>query len=763
MQLDGRGSYDPDRSGPLSYAWTQVSGPSVVIVKANTATPLVGGFVQTEQIQKCTFQLIVHDGELASGPDTVDVIVVPLFGVTTLKLENVSFDPNKPTFIYFGGGDCVNGYSGQPWGQAAWLEKANVIGFPDGYVPDTSGGACTYYRYGDMIVAYLSAVAPNYEQPIQTAGHSTGGQPAIDVGLRLNLTYKDARYAVNRVTFLDATSYCRASYQEDIDHLLAGPVDGEQCWIDNYVGTLSGASGKNNVLNVWFDQGNDTSLASTERHRLPRNWYRGYVAAQDANQFNHGVVAGAYWSVVGPGKNLQLASSPGARTYHFTWYGDALSGHMELYDGQRLPACLPEPVTLVGPEPGATIDFNGTVLTCRPSENAVGYQLLSGADPKHMVYLLSDTPSPPNERVTSFPFERTYWTVRAYDRFGSAIDADPSFVRAATVTPQTIQNSSTGQTYASIQQAINHAHDGDEIILHAGIWRYQENLDFKGKSLTLRSAEPNNASVVAATILAGGPRVPVVTLSSSAGESPTLNGLTITGGTTGVSCRDAVPTIRNCVVQIPDGVALEFWTGREPRLIGCTVLGQVKEVADPGLIAYWKLDEAAGMTAADSAGTNHGTLFGAPSWQSAGGKIGGALKSDGGPRFVITKFVCDPSKGPFSVFAWVKGGAPGQTILSQTGITSWLMAAAPTGALAGLGLSSSALITDGVWHRVGFAWNGSNRILYVDGVEVARDTVVNLPGSTAGLYLGGSHSLAPGTFWSGLIDDVRIYNRAVRP
>jgi hypothetical protein len=32
-----------------------------------------------------------------------------------------------------------------------------------------------------------------------------------------------------------------------------------------------------------------------------------------------------------------------------------------------------------------------------------------------------------------------------------------------------------------------------------------------------------------------------------------------------------------------------------------------------------------------------------------------------------------------------------------------------------------------------------------------------------GLYFGTGRGMEPGTFWSGLIDDVRIYSRAVRP
>jgi hypothetical protein len=32
-----------------------------------------------------------------------------------------------------------------------------------------------------------------------------------------------------------------------------------------------------------------------------------------------------------------------------------------------------------------------------------------------------------------------------------------------------------------------------------------------------------------------------------------------------------------------------------------------------------------------------------------------------------------------------------------------------------------------------------------------------------GLYIGAGKAMAPGTYFSGLIDDVRIYNRAVSP
>ncbi|OHB63874.1 MAG: hypothetical protein A2Y76_14855 [Planctomycetes bacterium RBG_13_60_9] len=85
-----------------------------------------------------------------------------------------------------------------------------------------------------------------------------------------------------------------------------------------------------------------------------------------------------------------------------------------------------------------------------------------------------------------------------------------------------------------------------------------------------------------------------------------------------------------------------------------------QEIPSPFLVAHWKLDETGGTLVADSAGANDGTLVGEPLRQPEGGKVGGALLLDGVDDCVTTEFVCDPSAGPFSVFAWVKGGAPGQ-------------------------------------------------------------------------------------------------------
>jgi murein tripeptide amidase MpaA len=331
-----------------------------------------------------------------------------------------------------------------------------------------------------------------------------------------------------------------------------------------------------------------------------------------------------------------------------------------------------------------------------------------------------------------------------------------------------IMNLGTGRTYGSLQFAVNDARDGDEIVLDPGV--YQESVYFLGKRLTLRSLDPNDPNVIAATVIDGYHYGPALTTSGRGDKACVLAGLTITGQTTGVSCGDAAPTIVNCTVAGKGPNAIDFWEGFAPVLTGGNVIGQVTELC-PGLLACWKLDEIQGAVAADSVGTKDGTVVGSPLWQPTGGHNAGALQCDGVDDYVRTPFLLDPARGPLSVFAWVKGGGPGQVILAQQGAANWLRADA-AGRLTtelkaprGAPLASPTVVTDGRWHRVGVTWDGDIRILYLDDVEIARDAKASgaLPASTGGLHLGAGSTLAPGTFWSGWIDDVRLYHRAVKP
>ncbi|MHC4536270.1 MAG: LamG-like jellyroll fold domain-containing protein [Planctomycetota bacterium] len=198
-------------------------------------------------------------------------------------------------------------------------------------------------------------------------------------------------------------------------------------------------------------------------------------------------------------------------------------------------------------------------------------------------------------------------------------------------------------------------------------------------------------------------------------------------------------------------------------------VGNVIGEGDPALIAHWALDETQGMIVADSAGDNNGYALGDPFWKPDSGQVDGALQLDGIDDYVLTGFVINPADGPFSILVWVNGGAPGQVVVSQQGAANWLMADAEGNLMTELKssvriaaeLQSQTIITDSYWHRIGFVWDGTNRILYVDDVAVAQDKQEDLRGSEGGLYIGTGKALEAGTYFSDLIDDVRIYNKAL--
>jgi hypothetical protein len=201
-----------------------------------------------------------------------------------------------------------------------------------------------------------------------------------------------------------------------------------------------------------------------------------------------------------------------------------------------------------------------------------------------------------------------------------------------------------------------------------------------------------------------------------------------------------------------------------------------EEILPYGCVAYWKLNQTEGNIAHNSAGFNDGTCYGEPIWKPGGGHVGGALEFDGIDDYVETDFVLNPAGGAFSVFAWIKGGAPGQVIISQKDSTNWLGADPLDGKLTGFGSSddqssleplvSEFVVADGQWHHVGVVLREAGslrfRILYLDGAMVAIDSQsAKLPSSNGGLHIGAGKNLDAGSFFSGLIDDVRIYNQAL--
>ncbi len=108
-----------------------------------------------------------------------------------------------------------------------------------------------------------------------------------------------------------------------------------------------------------------------------------------------------------------------------------------------------------------------------------------------------------------------------------------------------VYNLDQDEGYDSIQGAIDDAATGETIEVGPGI--YYESINFDGLAITVRSSDPNDANVVAATVIDanGGTGV---TFNSSEDANSLLTGFMITGGRNGIYCNGSSPSISNCVI-----------------------------------------------------------------------------------------------------------------------------------------------------------------------------------------------------------------------
>ena len=190
------------------------------------------------------------------------------------------------------------------------------------------------------------------------------------------------------------------------------------------------------------------------------------------------------------------------------------------------------------------------------------------------------------------------------------------------------------------------------------------------------------------------------------------------------------------------------------------------------LVAHYTFDEGSGTTAGDSSATNNdGTLLDSPVWAS--GKIGsGALDFSGDfDRVEAADNVALDYSGDFSVSFWFNStqtpggsarlvgqsaGSDGFVIYTDSsGDINWMVAGG--GGSTTLG---AAAPLDGNWHLVTAVRSGDNFELFIDGTSTATSTAVVGDASSSETLRIGSSS-ASSSEYDGLLDDVRIYDRAL--
>ena len=218
-------------------------------------------------------------------------------------------------------------------------------------------------------------------------------------------------------------------------------------------------------------------------------------------------------------------------------------------------------------------------------------------------------------------------------------------------------------------------------------------------------------------------------------------------------------------------------------------IGQGKVEIQPGyvtdgLVAYWSFDEGSGNVAVDHSGNNNGTIYGA---QWVDGRFGKALEFDGvddyvkGPNTDVLSFT-----GDFSVSVWVKpfstgtdcGWSRDNPIVWKVGhegsnddnygvgfacnrFTFQIERASDDADFPRSSLSTYEL---NKWYHVVAVREQPYMKIYVNGKEDGTWDVGNWAPYTGpeGIYIGRtdpSHGYSG--YFSGIIDEVRIYNRAL--
>lgn len=199
------------------------------------------------------------------------------------------------------------------------------------------------------------------------------------------------------------------------------------------------------------------------------------------------------------------------------------------------------------------------------------------------------------------------------------------------------------------------------------------------------------------------------------------------------------------------------------------------EVHNTGLLAAYGFEEASGTTALDALAHRNGTVQGGAT-RVAGGRFGKALSFDGTDDWVAVPHdaALNLSSG-MTLEAWVRPSALGSSVRSvltkeRPGSFDYALyadnadnhPAANVFTSSALSAAAESPLGLSTWTHLAQTWDGTTLKLYVDGAEVSSQPAPGtLVTSTGQLRIGGSN--ASGQFFSGLIDEVRIFDRPRTP
>ncbi len=208
--------------------------------------------------------------------------------------------------------------------------------------------------------------------------------------------------------------------------------------------------------------------------------------------------------------------------------------------------------------------------------------------------------------------------------------------------------------------------------------------------------------------------------------------------------------------------------------VALTVVVNPNAGVTSGLLAWWKMDETSGTTAADSSGNGRtATVSGAV---FTNGYLSNALHFNGTTSDATFS---SPDAAQLTVAAWVRADGKGNSAYPRIldtnpgyrfffrfdGSGSNGLDFATYSTANGDWFSGQNTISTGAWYHVAASYDRSSfanlPALYVNGVRRSLTTITSPSGTqtnyTGTGYIGNQAALNRG--WSGSIDDLRLYNR----
>ena len=199
-----------------------------------------------------------------------------------------------------------------------------------------------------------------------------------------------------------------------------------------------------------------------------------------------------------------------------------------------------------------------------------------------------------------------------------------------------------------------------------------------------------------------------------------------------------------------------------------------------GLVGWWKFDEGSGTVAGDASGNgNNGMLVNGPTWTTDSNVGTVAVQFDGVNDYILSNnsfsSIVGASEKTFSFWAKpasiTNSGRPFTLCKSAVNtayavalINSrwWLSYRDTSDVLQSRNSTASAAMLN-TWAFITVVQSGSNIALYTNGVLKLSytDAGIPIPSSPPNAGLGAYTCSTPNNFFSGSLDDVRFYNRAL--